>query len=71
MEKQNLLPAGDKPKYNNCFTLGAKCWEKGKLLKIPVYIDHYDDTIQRLYGSKSGERCKDYELSYEEARREY
>lgn len=71
MGKQNLLPAGDKPKYNNCFTLGAKCWEKGKLLKIPVYIDHYDDTIQRLYGSKSGERCKDYELSYEEARREY
>lgn len=71
MDKQNLSPTGDNPRYNNCFTLGAKCWEKGKLLKIPVYIDHYDDTIQRLYGSKSGERCKDYELSYEEARREY
>ncbi len=51
--------------------MGAKWWEKGKLLKIPVYIDHWDDTIQRLYGSTSGDKRKDYELSYEEARTEY
>ena len=63
MEKYNLSPTGDKPTYNNCFTLGSK--------KIPVYIDHYDDTIQDLYGSKSGDKRKYYELSYEEARTEY
>ena len=51
--------------------MGAKWWEKGKLLKIPVYIDHWDDTIQRLYDSTSGDKRKDYELSYEEARTEY
>ena len=65
------MPAGDNPRYNNCFTLGAKCWEKGKLIKIPVYIDHWDDTIQWLFGSKKGNKRKDYELSYEEARTEY
>ena len=51
--------------------MGAKCWEKGKLIKIPVYIDHWDDTIQWLFGSKKGNKRKDYELSYEEARTEY
>ena len=65
------MPAGDNPRYNNCFTLGAKCWEKGKLIKIPVYIDHWDDTIRWLFGSKKGKKRKDYELSYEEARTEY
>ena len=65
------MPAGDNPRYNNCFTLGAKCWEKGKLIKIPVYIDHWDDTIQWLFGSKKVNKRKDYELSYEEARTEY
>lgn len=63
MANQNLLPAGDGPTYNNCFTLGSK--------KIPVYIDHYDDTIQNLYGSKSGDKRKYYELSYKEAVTEY
>lgn len=57
------MPAGDGPTYNNCFTLGSK--------KIPVYIDHYDDTIQNLYGSKSGDKRKYYELSYKEAVTEY
>ena len=57
------MPAGDGPTYNNCFTLGSK--------KIPVFIDHYDDTIQNLYGAKSGDKRKYYELSYEEAVIEY
>ena len=57
------MPAGDGPTYNNCFTLGSK--------KIPVYIDHYDDMICNLSGSKSGKYRKYYELSYEEARTEY
>lgn len=57
------MPAGDGPKYNHCFALGAK--------KIPVYIDHYDDTIHNLSGSKGGKYRKYYELSYEEARTEY
>ena len=65
------MPAGDNPKYNNCFTLGEKCWHNGRLIKVPVFIDHYDDTIQNLYGSKNGDKRKYYELSYEEARREY
>ncbi len=43
----------------------------GRLIKVPVFIDHYDDTIQNLYGSKNGDKRKYYELSYEEARREY
>ena len=51
--------------------MGAKWWEKGRLLKVPVYIDHSDDTIKRLYGSKKGNKRKDYELSYDEARIEY
>lgn len=51
--------------------MGAKWWEKGKLLKIPVYIDHWDNTIQKLSGSKKGNNRKYYELSYEEARIEY
>ena len=51
--------------------MGAKWWEKGKLLKIPVYIHHWDDTIQKLSGSKKGNNRKYYELSYEEARTEY
>ena len=71
MANQNLLPAGDNPKYNNCFTLGEKCWHNGRLIKVPVFIDHYDDTIQNLYGSKNGDKRKYYELSYEEARTEY
>lgn len=71
MTYQNLPPTGDKPTYNNCFALGAKWWEKGRLLKVPVYIDHSDDTIKRLYGSKKGNKRKDYELSYDEARIEY
>ena len=58
-----LLPAGDGPTYNNCFTLGSK--------KIPVFIDHDIDDIQNLYGSKSGSKRKYYELSYEEAVIEY
>lgn len=61
----------DNPRYNNCFTLGEKCWHNGRLIKVPVFIDHYDDTIQNLYGSKNGDKRKYYELSYEEARREY
>lgn len=65
------MPAGDNPKYNNCFTLGEKCWHNGRLIKVPVFIDHYDDTIQNLYGSKNGDKRKYYELSYEEARTEY
>lgn len=65
------MPAGDNPRYNNCFTLGEKCWHNGRLIKVPVFIDHYDDTIQNLYGSKNGDKRKYYELSYEEARREY
>ena len=60
---QYLLPAGDGPTYNNCFTLGSK--------KIPVFIDHDIDDIQNLYGSKSGSKRKYYELSYEEAVIEY
>lgn len=71
MANQNLLPAGDNLKYNNCFTLGEKCWRNGRLIKVPVFIDHYDDTIQNLYGSKNGDKRKYYELSYEEARTEY
>ena len=65
------MPAGDNPKYNNCFTLGEKCWHNGRLIKVPVFIDHYDDTIQNLYGSKNGDKRKYYELSYEEAQTEY
>lgn len=65
------MPAGDNPKYNNCFTLGEKCWRNGRLIKVPVFIDHYDDTIQNLYGSKNGDKRKYYELSYEEAQTEY
>ena len=65
------MPAGDNLKYNNCFTLGEKCWRNGRLIKVPVFIDHYDDTIQNLYGSKNGDKRKYYELSYEEARTEY
>ena len=65
------MPAGDNPRYNNCFTLGEKCWHNGRLIKVPVFIDHYDDTIQNLYGSKNGDKRKYYELSYEEAQREY
>lgn len=57
------MPAGDGPTYNNCFTLGSK--------KIPVFIDHYDDRIQNLYGSKNGDKHKYYELSYREAVIEY
>ena len=71
MANQNLLPAGDNPRYNNCFTLGEKCWHNGRLIKVPVFIDHYDDTIQNLYGSKNGDKRKYYELSYEEAQTEY
>lgn len=51
--------------------MGEKCWHNGRLIKVPVFIDHYDDTIQNLYGSKNGDKRKYYELSYEEARREY
>lgn len=65
------MPAGDNPRYNNCFTLGEKCWHNGRLIKVPVFIDHYDDTIQNLYGSKNGDKRKYYELSYEEAQTEY
>ena len=71
MANQNLLPAGDNPRYNNCFTLGEKCWHNGRLIKVPVFIDHYDDTIQNLYGGKTGDKRKYYELSYEEAQTEY
>lgn len=65
------MPAGDNPRYNNCFTLGEKCWHNGRLIKVPVFIDHSDDTIQNLYGSKNGDKRKYYELSYEEAQTEY
>lgn len=65
------MPAGDNPRYNNCFTLGEKCWHNGRLIKVPVFIDHYDDTIQNLYGGKTGDKRKYYELSYEEAQTEY
>lgn len=51
--------------------MGEKCWHNGRLIKVPVFIDHYDDTIQNLYGSKNGDKRKYYELSYEEARTEY
>ena len=51
--------------------MGEKCWHNGKLIKVPVFIDHYDDTIQNLYGGKTGDKRKYYELSYEEARTEY
>ena len=57
------MPAGDGPTYNNCFSLGSK--------KIPVYIDHYDDMIRNLSGSKGGKYRKYYELSYREAVIEY
>ena len=51
--------------------MGEKCWHNGRLIKVPVFIDHYDDTIQNLYGSKNGDKRKYYELSYEEAQTEY
>ena len=51
--------------------MGEKSWVQGKLIKVPVYVDHWDDTTHNLYGGKDGKMRRFYELSYEDALAEW
>jgi len=62
------MPAGINAEYNNCFVLGGKSRNNGKLIKVPMFINK-DGEPKKLYGGKSGEQKQYYELTYEQANR--
>lgn len=56
--------------YNNCFCIGGKATDqKGNKRKVPGYIDLHGNAIV-LWGGKKGPHRREYERTYEHAKKE-